>query len=220
MGTLANSVFQAMLGWIRALCVQVWTTASSPDSATLLTWIGAHWKGMTLILCAAGLILDLMIYLIRWQPYRAWRSFFLRRRNRREMREEEPEEEPMAMPVAAVSAMRMERQAPWREEASPAPEDEEPEEDGPIYRDDSSEEFPEEATDGQEPETWSRNEPEGTTAAFEQAILPRKRRRVSRLFSEGDETPSAPDELIDRYAAYRRPVYPRSWKTGEGDEEE
>ena len=73
-----------------------------------------------------------------------------------------------------------------------------------------------------EPEslTWSRNEPEGTTPLFEEAIRPR-RRRVSRLLNEsGREDTVSPDQLIDQYAAYRKPVYPRRWKEDEGDGED
>ena len=65
----------------------------------------------------------------------------------------------------------------------------------------------------------SRAEPEGTTARFEQAIRPRKRRRVREFLSDSENAEYVPpDQLIDRREAYRRPVYPSSWQMDEEDE--
>ena len=81
MGTLANSLFRALLGWIRTLSAEIWNTFSSPEGTTLLSWLGAHWKGLAVLMCLAGLAVDLVVYLFRWQPYRVWQS---RRRRRLE----------------------------------------------------------------------------------------------------------------------------------------
>lgn len=81
MGTLANSLFRALLGWIRTLSAEIWNTFSSPEGTTLLSWLGAHWKGLAVLMCLAGLAVDLIVYLFRWQPYRVWQS---RRRRRLE----------------------------------------------------------------------------------------------------------------------------------------
>ena len=65
----------------------------------------------------------------------------------------------------------------------------------------------------------SRAEPEGTTARFEEAIRPRKRRRVREFLSDSENAEYVPpDQLIDRREAYRRPVYPSSWQMDEEDE--
>ena len=74
MGTLANSVFQALMGWIRAVALEIWNTFSSPEGTTLMGWVGAHWKGLAFGMCVLGLTVDLIVYLFRWQPYRVWRS--------------------------------------------------------------------------------------------------------------------------------------------------
>ena len=220
MGTLANSLFQSLLGWIRALSAQIWMTFTSPDSSTLLSWIGEHWKGLTVALCAAGLILDLVIYLFRWQPYRAWRSFFRRLRASRDGESDGDEEVPgeevsEALLSPAVASMRM-NSGPRSGFGEPEAVEESPEE--------IPEAQPE--AEAEEPEDLSEKTPEeeamaGTTAVFAQAILPRRRRRVTRLFAEGDEKEIAtPDQLIDQYTAYHRPVYPRSWHAEEADPEE
>ena len=74
MGTLANSIFQALMGWIRAEALEIWNTCSSPKGTTLMGWVGAHWKGLAVGLCAVGVTVDMIVYLFRWQPYRVWRS--------------------------------------------------------------------------------------------------------------------------------------------------
>ncbi len=249
MGTLANSLFQGLLGWIRALSVQVWHTVSSPESPTLLSWIGGNWKILAIVLGAAGLVMELIVYRFRGQPYRVWASFFRRRRSSRDDEPVEPEpekmEDPAGMLSPAVASMRMTprtetspaegtgQKVSLRKEMPGESAEEEREEEDPREweteeaqrRQDSRRWYTDEQETEADPEEeklrWSRNEPEGTTAAFEQAILPRRRRRVARLFAEGDDLDIAsPDQLIDRNAAYRRPVYPRSWHAGESDQGE
>lgn len=207
MGTLANSFFQTLVGWIRTLAAEIWTTASSPQTTTILSWIGRNWKPLAVLLCAVGLVVDLLVYLFRWQPFRVWRSFFRRLRNRRE-RVDEPdytEDIPKAEEEDTQSFPENEgRFVPGQERTAVRTA---PAAAGVQYS---------------EPErlTWSRNEPEGTTPLFEEAIRPR-RRRVSRLLNEsGREDTVSPDQLIDQYAAYRKPVYPRRWKEDEGDGED
>ena len=214
MGTLANILFQTLMGWIRTLSLDVWSTISSPEGTTFLGWIGAHWKGLVAdallfsLSVAVGLtpeMIDLAVYLMRWQPIRVWRSFF---RRRKLPKEEYPEDE-----------------EDFREESdfefTSTGIAQEPE---PVLQEEYA--FPGagrigtewQATEEREESAWERYEPEGTTAAFEQAIRPR-RRRVTRMLSDTQEDTLPPEELIDRYAAYRRPVYPRSWKADEGDDE-
>ncbi len=225
MDALAKSAFLSMLGWIRSLSSEIWRTVSSPEGTTALGWIGRNWKLIAILLCAAGLTADLVVYLIRWQPYRVWSSFFRRIRRRDErmektenLSEDGPDEESAG-------------QGEWEEPAYAGPSGEnaygrawlrEPEADAPqSERPEKRRLFEEQETEAEQPAvSWRRPEPEGTTEAFEQAIRPR-RRRVTRLFSDpGEEETVPPEELIDRYAAYRRPVYPRNWKTREGDQED
>lgn len=249
MGTLGNSIFRSMLGWIRTISVEIWNTLSSGEGETMFQWIGAHWKIMAAVLCLIGLVADLVVYLFRWQPYRVWRGFFHREG---EMSGEEsdgiPEaglsEEKPAAESFSRREMRMEsapavqekdafsagvpRETAWpsgvsdrprgdsvrwkeyQEETGSAPADEwetEPREERKRAEYTSlrnKEEYPEE---------------ESTTPVFEQAILPRRRRRVTQLFREEKKEAIAPDQLIDQYAAYRRPVYPRKWQEEEGDGE-
>ncbi len=310
MGTLANSLFRVAMGWIRTLSQEIWNTASGADSETLISWIGTHWKMLALILCIAGLAVDLTVYLFRWQPYRVWRSFFTRRKRRKEEAEEEPEEEPRGMSVrrertagagfrgsedwpepsepGTAEDFRPQASPDWPEEAGVPQEEFSAERSGDRFRN-TGERFPEEAEEGSreddarripaEEERYSRPrtaaagreetegervsrprtaaarrevpeedefyrprtaavrreipmdspyrrpvirenraEPEGTTERFEQAILPRRRRRIRELLSDGGtENYVPPDMLIDQREAYRRPVYPSSWGADEDE---
>ena len=309
MGTLANSLFRVTMGWIRTLSQEIWNTVSRADSETLISWIGTHWKMLALILCIAGLTVDLIVYLFRWQPYRVWRSFFMRRKRRKEEEaEEEPEEDlretraradraagagspasedwPEPPEAADGEEFRPRPSSDWPEEPGrlqdavpaersggrfrnvpeevPAPEKEdfrtdsarreipaeetysrprtasvrmEEPQDEEVYRPRTSYARREEPEDDgfYRPRTASarrevpmdspyrrpvvredRAEPEGTTERFEQAILPRRRRRVRELLSDsGTENYVPPDMLIDQREAYRRPVYPSSWGADE-----
>ncbi len=218
MGTLGNSVFQIMMGWLRNLSMEVWSAVTSPEGGSLLTWIGQHWLMLAVILCAGGLITDALVYLFRWRPDLVWRSFFRRMRRRRKEREEAAEEvpeetaEPAGPPVSAYSGETSGRGWRWEEAGAPRVSREAPaypEEEGSFHA------YPDEPFDEEET-------PEETTARFEQAILPRRRRMRVRTLLSDEETrteTAPPQQLIDRREAYRRPVYPHSWRAEEGDEE-
>ena len=264
MGTLASSLFRVTMGWVRTLIQEIWTTVTSANHETLISWIGGHWKMLALILCIIGLAADLAVYLFRWQPYRVWRSSFRRRKLRKEEAEEtDPAEEPgrsgaqETMDYPEEEDLRGKIPEQWdgdeapeapeeawtREPAAPARESRFPRDEGienggaayggNIYRRAYApeEEYAPRGASGIRPDVpmdspyrrpaaveVSRAEPEGTTARFEQAIRPRKRRRVREFLSDSEnEEYVPPDQLIDRREAYRRPVYPSSWKMDEED---
>ena len=87
MGTLADSLFTVLMGWVRALVSAFWALFSSEDT-TILEFLGRNWLIIAVVLIAAGLVIDWLIWLIRWQPYHLWAQ-----RARRLLRIEEPEEE-------------------------------------------------------------------------------------------------------------------------------
>ncbi|MGN1020163.1 MAG: hypothetical protein ACI4O7_07290 [Aristaeellaceae bacterium] len=88
MGSFASGIFSAMLGWIRGAIAYLWNAAATPEGGGLLSWMADNWLPLTLILCVAGMVIDLVVYLLRWQPYKVWASFF--RRLGRHRKEEAP----------------------------------------------------------------------------------------------------------------------------------
>ncbi|MGN0746208.1 MAG: hypothetical protein ACI4ML_06000 [Aristaeellaceae bacterium] len=101
MGSFASGMFSAMLGWIRGAIAYLWNAASTPEGGGLLRWLAENWLPLTLILCGAGMVIDLIVYLLRWQPYKVWASFF-RRLGGRSGREEDIQEEARPRPRRTV----------------------------------------------------------------------------------------------------------------------
>ncbi len=228
MGSLANSLFQFFLGWIRILFSSLWESVTTPSRSSLLGWIGDHWLVLLIGVCVVGTVTDLVVYLFRWRPFRVWASFLRRIRKRREERKTaQPETEVLSEEAYEASDV---SEVSFRQT---------------LIRDENEEIMLPEAEE--EPKAWTWEEPEsgrknpavtekepgvqtayamgerlpeagenpGVTARFEQAIRPRRRRaRMKDLFNEEGTEPeyTAPQELIDRREAYHSPVYPRSWK--------
>lgn len=110
MGTLADSLFNLLMGWVRALVNAIWALFTT-DHTTLLEFLGKNWVLIVVVILAAGLAIDWLVWLIRWQPYHLWA-----RRARRFLRMPEPEQaekrkkrapsgdETQKMPVAYTQA--------------------------------------------------------------------------------------------------------------------
>lgn len=71
MGTLADSLFNVLMSWARALVSAIWALFSS-ERTTILEFLARNWLGIVIVIIAAGLAIDWLIWLIRWQPYHIW----------------------------------------------------------------------------------------------------------------------------------------------------
>lgn len=78
MGQFANTLFGVLLGWTRSAAAALWGLVTNADADMWLQWLLDHWLSLTLMLCIGGMVIDGIVYIIRWQPYRVWRSFFHR----------------------------------------------------------------------------------------------------------------------------------------------
>lgn len=87
MGTLADSLFAVLMSWVRGLVNAIWALFTS-DHTTMLEFFGKNWMVIALVIIAGGLVIDWIIWLLRWQPYHLWAQ-----RVRRLLRMEEPEQE-------------------------------------------------------------------------------------------------------------------------------
>ena len=103
MGTLADSLFTVLMSWVRGLVNALWALFSS-DHTTALEFLGKHWLMIAAVIIAAGLVIDWVIWLLRWQPYHLWAQ-----RARRLLRIEEPEDEEEAQAPARAHAAVMPR---------------------------------------------------------------------------------------------------------------
>ncbi|MBQ8618871.1 MAG: hypothetical protein IJ418_15365, partial [Clostridia bacterium] len=104
MGTFADSLFTVLLSWVRGLVNALWALFTS-DHTTMLEFFGKNWLFIAVVIVAAGLVIDWIIWLLRWQPYHLWAQ-----RVRRLLRMEEPEEEE-APPMKARAAVMPKRKS-------------------------------------------------------------------------------------------------------------
>ncbi|MBE5768615.1 MAG: hypothetical protein E7333_03380 [Clostridiales bacterium] len=77
MGNFANAVFQTMLGWFSRMAQGLWNLING-ENDDIAQWLADNWLKMAMIVCVAGLLIDFVIYLLRWQPHKVWASFLRR----------------------------------------------------------------------------------------------------------------------------------------------
>ena len=82
MGSFANTLFRIMLSWLQGTVSALWSAFTSEKGGSFLEWIGNNWIPIAMILCCIGLVTDLGVYIVRWKPFRVWRSFFNRRKQK------------------------------------------------------------------------------------------------------------------------------------------
>jgi hypothetical protein len=68
----AQTLFNALLGWIRMLVEAVWSLLFSDGTKAWLTWIGNNWLALVVLLCLIGVAIDYLIWFVRWRPYYVW----------------------------------------------------------------------------------------------------------------------------------------------------
>ena len=98
MGAWADSLFTVLMSWVRALVNGIWALFSS-DHTTILEFLGKNWLAIAVVLIAAGLVIDWLVWLVRWQPYHLWA-----RRIRRLLRIPDPEEDEGEQPKRKATA--------------------------------------------------------------------------------------------------------------------
>ena len=121
MGTLADSLFNLLMGWVRALVNAIWALFTT-DHTTLLEFLGKNWVLIVVVILAAGLAIDWLVWLIRWQPYHLWA-----RRARRFLRLPEPEQDERRKKRAPSGEETQKMPVAYAREDSGAPEEEEEE---------------------------------------------------------------------------------------------
>ena len=126
MGTLADSLFNLLMGWVRALVNAIWALFTT-DHTTLLEFLGKNWVLIVVVILAAGLAIDWLVWLIRWQPYHLWA-----RRARRFLRMPEPEEKRKKRAPGGDETQKM--PAAYAQADSGAPEEKEEEQWLPLQQ--------------------------------------------------------------------------------------
>ena len=128
MGTLADSLFNLLMGWVRALVNAIWALFTT-DHTTLLEFLGKNWVLIVVVILAAGLAIDWLVWLIRWQPYHLWA-----RRARRFLRMPEPQQEEKRKKRVPGGDETQKMPAAYAQADSGAPEEEEEEQWLPLQQ--------------------------------------------------------------------------------------
>ena len=190
MGSFSNTVFSILLGWLQILVSMIWSALTEKDGHSFLEFIGNHWLILAAVLCAIGLAADFTVYLFRWQPYKVWKTFRKRIRNRREEKQAalNQEEENISEPSFHFSS-------------GPETEDENEHAEAPA------------ADMMQEDEIGSRRRPVNRRRnRFRMEHL------LGEDPEEGSFHYASPQPIIDQKEAYHSPVYPEKW-TGSRNQE-
>lgn len=101
-----ESLVEIMLSWMRWLTGWFWSIINSEGGGGgFLNWFADHWVGTAIFLIVLGVVVDWLIWMIRWRPYWLWirkRQYVyeevdVKRKSRRKVRKpvetEMPEEE-------------------------------------------------------------------------------------------------------------------------------
>lgn len=68
-----NAVVNVMLGWLKGLAnwvLKLFNLAGSGGNPLL--WLSDNWLKLLIVLLVAGVVLDWLVWMIRWRPYWVW----------------------------------------------------------------------------------------------------------------------------------------------------
>ena len=73
----AEGFINAMLGWIRGLAASIAagfqsTGGGASGGTAFLSWLNAHWLSLLVVLIAIGIVIDWLVWMLRWRPYWLW----------------------------------------------------------------------------------------------------------------------------------------------------
>lgn len=61
-----------MLSWMRLLVNWFWSLFRTGAPSGLSRWFEGSWKGIVVMLVLAGVVIDWLVWMIRWRPYWLW----------------------------------------------------------------------------------------------------------------------------------------------------
>lgn len=70
----SNAIVDLMLGWLKGLAnwvLRLFNLAGSVSTSPLL-WLSQNWLKLLIFFLALGIVIDRLIWLIRWRPYWVW----------------------------------------------------------------------------------------------------------------------------------------------------
>ena len=68
----ANAIVNAMLGWLKGLASWVLRLFNLSGGFSPLKFLADNWLKLLIVLLVLGVVLDLLVWLIRWRPHWVW----------------------------------------------------------------------------------------------------------------------------------------------------
>jgi len=68
----AKSIMNALLGWLKALADWTLGLFDLSDGSSPIKWMADNWLFLLIVLMIVGVLIDFLIWLIRWRPYWIW----------------------------------------------------------------------------------------------------------------------------------------------------
>ena len=208
MGNFANTLFSTLLGWLRGAAAWLWNFLGQSDHDGLIVWIAENWLTLIILLCAVCMLVDFLVYLLRWQPYKVWASFFRRLTGRQDEEDDTGRirrrwvHADGTTSVEVVDAAEVADETPLEPQAFPFQPDID------VNADPYAPYRPPEAPAG--PDLMEEEPPEEIT---ERPARSEERRR--RFAGSQEELPlryAPPPAATEEPPAYHEPYYPPQWK--------
>lgn len=76
---IGEIAYTVLLGWMRALVDWIWSMVSGTGNSGVWSWFLSNWKLWLLILIVGGLVVDWLMWVMRWRPYRVLMDRFRRK---------------------------------------------------------------------------------------------------------------------------------------------
>ncbi len=71
----ADTLITIMLGWVRGFTDWIWNIINLGDGSagrSFLGWFSENWLKLVVVLVIAGIVIDWLVWLVRWRPYWLW----------------------------------------------------------------------------------------------------------------------------------------------------
>lgn len=78
MSGIGEFAYTLLLGWMRALVDWLWSMFSGTGNVGVWQWFLSNWKLWLIMLVVGGLVVDWLMWVVRWRPYRLLLSRFRR----------------------------------------------------------------------------------------------------------------------------------------------
>ncbi len=73
---IGEFIYTLLLGWMRTVFDWIWLMVSGRGGSSGWTWFLSNWKVWLIILLIGGLVVDWLMWVVRWRPYRLlWGRF-------------------------------------------------------------------------------------------------------------------------------------------------